>query len=78
MRRKRNSTVITVVMGVLTVFMFALATVHFAAVSGYTFREFAGNWAPDSTSRGGSQLRILGMAAGSINVCSRVLVSKVR
>ena len=61
----------------MTVVMFVLATVHFAAVNEYTFHEFIKDWVPDSSSRSGSQSRVLSVAMGNINVCSRLIVSTV-
>ena len=77
-RRERNLNVVAVVLGVMTVVMFALATVHFAAVGEYAFREFLEDWVPDSSSRSGSRSRVLGLTTGNINVRYRFLVSTVR
>ena len=78
MRRKKNPGVITVVLGVMTVIMFALATVHFAAVNEDAFREFVEDWVPDPSSRTSSQSRVIGLATGNIDVRFRPTVSTVR
>lgn len=68
-RTRREKNHVTVVLGVTTVFMFAVATVHFAAVNEFTFREFTTNWTPESQARVGDPTQVQSITAEVVNVC---------
>ena len=63
----------------MTVLMFAVATLHFAAMNEITFDEFIVDQEPSElTSRTGVSPQIQSVATEVINVCAHLMLSIVR